>query len=296
MNAVYEEKTNMNKRLFARWLIAGTLLSLLVGCGGLNTTRQDKEDGFAGGTREALPPDAIPKAEPKSKYGNMSSYVVLGRRYHTKESSKNHVERGLASWYGSKFHGRRTSSGEVYDMHKMTAAHKTLPLPSYVQVTNLENGRTAVVRVNDRGPFHGGRVIDLSYAAAKKLGVVSAGTAKVEVRSIDPRDHGGLVASRPAAPLHHHEDDHAAFRDAGLTDADRLYLQVGAFDELANAEQFRHRLLAHVASPVDIRPGAEAEFAPYKVRVGPLSSRAEAEAVSRQLTTLGIGQGVVISP
>jgi rare lipoprotein A len=131
-------------------------------------------------------PDAVPRVEPLSKWGNPESYKVKGKRYFTKKTSSGHVERGLASWYGKQFHGRRTSSGERYNMYEMTAAHKTLPLPSYVRVTNMENGRTAVVKVNDRGPFHGGRVIDLSYSAAKKLGVVQKGTAMVEVAAIDP--------------------------------------------------------------------------------------------------------------
>ena len=130
--------------------------------------------------------DLIPKVEPRSRYGNPASYVVRGRRYQTKEDSNGHVERGVASWYGPGFHGRRTSSGERYDMYAMTAAHKTLPLPTYARVTNLENGRSAVVRINDRGPFHGPRVIDLSRAAAAKLGVLASGTAEVEVRALDP--------------------------------------------------------------------------------------------------------------
>ena len=163
----------------------------LSGCGGAPT-----RDSGTDGDQYA---DAVPKIEPKSRFGNMHSYVVFGHRYYTKSTSRDHRERGVASWYGAQFHGRKTSSGEVYDMYKMTAAHKTLPLPSYVQVTNLENGRTAVVKVNDRGPFHGDRVIDLSYAAAKKLGVVRKGTATVEIVSVDPRDNGQRAARRLAA-------------------------------------------------------------------------------------------------
>ena len=135
-------------------------------------------------------PDAVPRVEPRSKSGNMKTYVVRGKRYYTEDDSRGHVERGMASWYGKKFHGRNTSSGERYDMYAMTAAHKTLPLPSYVRVTNVDSGRSAVVRVNDRGPFHGPRIIDLSYAAATKIGVVSNGTALVEVRAIDPARPG----------------------------------------------------------------------------------------------------------
>jgi rare lipoprotein A len=127
-----------------------------------------------------------PRPEAKSRYGNMPSYVVFGERYTVMETSAGYEEQGIASWYGEPFHGRRTSSGEIYDMHKLSAAHKSLPLPTYVEVTNLENGRQIVVRVNDRGPFHDGRVIDLSYAAARKLDIVGPGTAEVRVRALDP--------------------------------------------------------------------------------------------------------------
>lgn len=176
------------------------LLGLLAGCAG----NGNKDSAPTNPPDLSNIPDAVPKVEPKSKYGNPASYVVFGKRYYTKKSNKNHVERGLASWYGRKFHGRRTSSGERYDMYAMTAAHKSLPLPTYARVTNVENGRTAVVKINDRGPFHGNRIIDLSYSAAHKLGVVARGTAMVEVKTIDPSrpesDSGGLfLASRDSA-------------------------------------------------------------------------------------------------
>ncbi|MBK1694310.1 hypothetical protein CKO09_06090 [Chromatium weissei] len=132
-------------------------------------------------------PDAIPKVEPLAKSGNAPSYVVRGQQYHVKSSSHGYVERGLASWYGKPFHGRKTSSGEIYDMNGMSAAHKTLPLPTYARITNLANKRSIVIRINDRGPFHQSRLIDLSYTAAVKLGVDKTGTSLVEVRAIDPR-------------------------------------------------------------------------------------------------------------
>lgn len=127
-----------------------------------------------------------PRAETKSQYGNMPSYVVFGERYSVMDSSVGYEEEGTASWYGEPFHGRRTSSGETYDMHQLSAAHRSLPLPTYVEVTNLANGRQIVVRVNDRGPFHDDRIIDLSYAAARKLDIVAPGTARVLVRALDP--------------------------------------------------------------------------------------------------------------
>jgi rare lipoprotein A (peptidoglycan hydrolase)/cell division protein FtsN len=177
------------------------LVGLLGGCSSQGPTYGGgKYDPKLGNPDEI--PDAVPRLEPKSKYGNMETYVVRGRRYYTKDSSKGHVERGLASWYGPYFHRRKTSSGERYDMYSMTAAHKTLPLPTYARVTNMENGRSAVVKINDRGPFHDPRIIDLSYAAATKLGVVRKGTALVEVRAIDPSrpnsDPGPFLAAKKA--------------------------------------------------------------------------------------------------
>jgi rare lipoprotein A len=131
-------------------------------------------------------PDAVPRDEPLSPYGNPPEYEVEGRTYRVMRSSEGYEAEGIASWYGPNFHGRRTSSGEPYDMYRPTAAHRTLPIPTYVEVTNLENGRRVVVRVNDRGPFHDGRIIDLSYLAARKLGFVGAGTARVRVRALEP--------------------------------------------------------------------------------------------------------------
>jgi peptidoglycan lytic transglycosylase len=150
-------------------------------------------------------PDAVPRAEPRSIYGNPPSYEVFGKRYYVMASSLGYVERGVASWYGPGFHKERTSVGEPYDMYGMTAAHKTLPLPAYVRVTNLQNGRSCVVRVNDRGPFVGNRIIDLSYTAAAKLDMLRDGTAIVEVRVLQPLepalDTHLTVASVGALPL-----------------------------------------------------------------------------------------------
>ena len=237
--------------------------------------------------------EAMPKAEPKSRSGNMDTYVVLGKRYYTKASSRDHVETGQASWYGKKFHGRKTSSGERYDMHRLTAAHKTLPLPTYALVTNLENGRRAVVKINDRGPFVGNRVIDLSYAAAKHLDMVNAGTARVEVRSIDPRDHGKdartLLRLASATPKN---------VPRARTPGSRVYLQVGAFGSRGNAEQLRRRLVSTLDTPVLVKaPLANDVLAPlYKVQVGPLRSTADADALGRRLTALGLDPPLVVTP
>lgn len=229
--------------------------------------------------------EPVPRAEPPSRYGNPPSYVVHGRRYAVMESAQGYQARGTASWYGTKFHGRRTSSGEPYDMYAMTAAHKTLPLPTYVRVTNLHNGRSAIVRINDRGPFVKNRLIDLSYAAALKLGVVGTGTAPVEVRAIDARPYTGRARA----------DARAVAVSLGPTSAGlELYLQVGAFAEQANAERLRARLhrmdLRHVA----IERGEHNDAPIYRVRIGPLSSAAEADRLVRMLSAMGLAQPHVV--
>lgn len=289
-------------------MLAVPWLLMLAGCG--SAPKSDKPEPEP----VTVTPDARLKVEPKSRYGNMKSYVVHGKRYYTKGSSRDHVERGLASWYGRKFHGRKTSSGERYDMHQMTAAHKSLPLPSYVLVTNLENGRSAVVRVNDRGPFVRNRVIDLSYAAAKRLDIVQAGTAKVEVRSVDPRDHGGKaqatlrLASAGAAfgPAPAQRVRRAAAVQRSDTSVERaasssaapVYLQLGAFDQRENAERLRKQVLANVDVPVTVRkaPGGFAAGPLYKVRIGPLGSAGDADRLGQRLVADGIEKPLIVNP
>ena len=146
-------------------------------------------------------PEPVPRDEPRSRYGNRSPYTVLGKSYRVMDSARGYRERGVASWYGTKFNGRATSSGELYDICQFTAAHKTLPLPSYVRVTNLDNARSLIVRVNDRGPFHAGRVMDLSYAAAVRLGVDRTGTARVELEAVGPGDSGASNAASLSPPV-----------------------------------------------------------------------------------------------
>lgn len=164
-----------------------TFMLLLTSC---SHVRKDGPPNFY--VDETKVPDAVPKVEPLSKNGNMRYYHVFGKRYYTMRNSKNYKAVGTASWYGTKFHSRHTSSGERYDMLAMTAAHKTLPLPTYVEVTNLRNHRKVIVKVNDRGPFESNRLIDLSYVAAKKLGMLGHGTTKVQIRAIDPKTWGQL--------------------------------------------------------------------------------------------------------
>lgn len=219
-------------------------------------------------------PDAVPKYEPRTRAGNKNPYTVLGKTYYLIEDESNYKERGIASWYGKKFHGHQTSNGEIYDMYGMTAAHKTLPIPSYVRVTHLNNGRSVVVRVNDRGPFHEGRIIDLSYAAAQKLGITAAGTGPVEVEIVVPGD-------TPPPPLR--PEDRAA------TTASGFYLQIGAFGSAANARAMRDK----VAGATELRVFVSEFVAArplYRVRVGPFASEAELEQARRQLRRAGVEQ------
>lgn len=217
-------------------------------------------------------PNAVPRAEPLSKYGNPTSYEVRGQRYQVMSSSAGYVERGIASWYGTKFHNRRTSSGEPYNMYAMTAAHKTLPLPTYVEVTNLESGRSIIVKVNDRGPFEKNRLIDLSYVAAEKLGITASGTGFVEVRAIDPRH------KRPNPPV----------TATNISDHTNVYLQVGAFVTHFKAEQMVARVNRVLPVGAQIREGFMDKRVYYRVRIGPISNVAEADRIAAILTESGI--------
>jgi rare lipoprotein A len=216
--------------------------------------------------------NAVPKAEPRSRSGNPSSYTVLGRTYHVMSDSRGYKERGVASWYGTKFHGRRTSSGETYNMYAMTAAHKTLPLPTYVRVINLKNGREAIVKVNDRGPFHDNRVIDLSYAAATKLGITGTGTGLVEVQALDP----AMGVPRPTR------------NNITIRGDATLFLQVGAFIDRNNAERLMERLRGPMNNKVRIQMAVNFAQTVYRVQVGPMYTIDQADNTSMQLAQLGI--------
>lgn len=226
-------------------------------------------------------PDAVPKDEPRSKYGNASSYEVFGKRYYTLKSSKGYKQKGVASWYGTKFHGRRTSSGEPYDMYAMTAAHKTLPLPTYVEVTNLDNGRKVLVKVNDRGPFHGDRLIDLSYSAATKLDIISKGTGKVEIRAIT----AGQAPVKSTSPAKH---------PVIVEQQVGLYLQVGAFKTTSAAEQLKTKLQQQIGDAILIVPSKQAEEQWYRVRVGPLEDVEYGDYLASRLVGLGFNDTHIV--
>ncbi len=233
-------------------------------------------------------PDAVPKDVPRSRYGNPPSYVVFGQRYHVLDSAEDFSQRGVASWYGRKFHGKRTSSGEPYDMYAMTAAHKRLPLPSWVEVKNLDNGRTAVVKVNDRGPFAKGRIIDLSYAAASKLGVVATGTAPVAIRVIGPEGHEATRERSSRQP----DAEPVEPEVPGTVD---YFVQVGAFSSRDNARRMVSSLRdASVSAPIRIDAGTSGERRVYRVRLGPLTDADAADRLGSRLKARGLTGGHVI--
>ena len=200
-----------------------------------------------------------PVYEPLSRYGNPGSYVVEGRTYTVMRTASGYKTRGLASWYGTKFHKQRTSSGEAYNMYAMTAAHKTLPLPTYVRVKNLNNGRETIVKVNDRGPFHADRVIDLSYAAALKLGLMPKGTASVEIEALTVRESGKQRVAH-------------------------YYVQAGAFNSNKLANILRGKLAKLTPSPVFV----EKTHKQYIVKVGPFAQKSMSNSLKRQLEKQGI--------
>lgn len=250
---------------------------------------------YAPGVRDSAPqhaldisgiPEPVPRPEPTSTYGNRSPYTVLGKRYHVLERADGYVERGMASWYGQKFHGRQTSSREIYDMCSFSAAHKTLPLPSYVRVTNLDNGRSAIVRVNDRGPFHPGRIIDLSYAAAVKLGVDRTGTARVEVQAITGTGAQGpalapAVASRAPTPA-----------NPGVLG--RQIVQVGAYRDEANARRIAGQLRASGVQDIQVEDVRLHDGKVWRVRVGPVAPPV-LESVLASIRALGLPSPRVFS-
>jgi len=215
-------------------------------------------------------PDAVPASVTRSKYGNPGSYEVFGETYYVKDSAEDFQQKGIASWYGNKFHGQRTSSGEDYNMYAMTAAHKTLPIPVFVEVTNHDNGRKAVVKVNDRGPFHEGRIIDLSYAAATKLGVAQTGTANVSIRVVTSESDKNRQRS-------------AAVVEPRVVEGDKLYVQIAAFSSEDNALSHLGKLQNEGFSDVRLHIESKKGKALYRVRIGPLPSEQVAKNVVVQL-------------
>ena len=264
----------------------------------------------------------VPRNEPRSRNGNPPFYDVMGKRYFVLSSSVGYVERGVASWYGPGFHKVRTSTGEPYDMYAMTAAHKTLPLPAYVRVTNLQNGRSIVVRVNDRGPFVGNRIIDLSYTAASKLDMLRNGTAMVEVRTLEAAAVGtpltAALAPPPAAAAPSAAPTAAPLIATPITAADApppspadaaqspeaasdvsgavstvpvpraLFIQAGAFSDPNNAERLMQKLRGGGYGKVFVRDDEIAGRRMYRVRIGPVPNVAEFDRIVAALERAGI--------
>jgi rare lipoprotein A len=228
-------------------------------------------------------PDAQPRAEPRSHNGNPPFYDVLGKRYYVLSSGVGYLERGVASWYGPGFHKVRTSIGEPYDMYAMTAAHATLPLPTYVRVTNLQNGRSVVVRVNDRGPFVDNRIIDLSYTAAAKLDMLRNGTAIVEVRSIDP-----ATAIAPAEVARVAATDVAPAAPVRAAVGSVFFVQAGAFSDPKNADRLAEKLRGGGYGAVFVRENEIAGRRMFRVRIGPISSVEEFDRIVAALARGGI--------
>jgi rare lipoprotein A len=250
-------------------------------------------------------PDMVPRNEPRSRNGNPPFYDVMGKRYFVLSSSVGYVERGVASWYGPGFHKVRTSTGEPYDMYGMTAAHKTLPLPAYVRVTNLQNGRSIVVRVNDRGPFVGNRIIDLSYTAASKLDMLRNGTAMVEVRTLEPAappaapTAAPLIATPitaadapPPSPADAAQSPEAASDVSGAVSTvpvpRALFIQAGAFSDPNNAERLMQKLRGGGYGKVFVRDDEIAGRRMYRVRIGPVPNVAEFDRIVAALERAGI--------
>jgi rare lipoprotein A len=238
-------------------------------------------------------PNAKPSAVVRTRAGNAPQYEVLGKTYRVLSSSEGYQRRGEASWYGTKFHGRRTANGEVYNMFAMTAAHTTLPIPSYVRVTHVANGRSIIVRINDRGPFHGNRIIDLSYAAAKKLGMIATGFATVDVVDVTPTE------STSRATLASTNDNIKQPVDlvlippnsSRLSNKRGVYLQVGAFQQYQSAEALKDKVSTVLTHGVNVVAGRDNL---HRVFVGPFNSPQQVTNTQGLLRQRGISAGHVV--
>ncbi|WP_344802160.1 septal ring lytic transglycosylase RlpA family protein [Allohahella marinimesophila] len=295
------------------------MLLTLVGCSSTPTSssrysiKQDVEP--EGGFDPTNVPPVIPTAEPKSRGGNKSPYTVWGKQYTVMDSAQGYNQTGLASWYGAKFHGHATSNGEIYNMYAFSAAHKNLPLPTFARVTNLKNGRSIVVRVNDRGPFHEDRLIDLSYAAALSLDVVKTGTAPVRVEALLPQDELSPMdslqqATTPATQLPGSTEAkisvtqpvQPALPSGQLEHSNEpMFLQVGAFSTRERALQVKGELqsmLQGLVKPkgpdVFIEEIASAERMLHRVRIGPLESSGELPRFQSRLAKTSYSGTLVI--
>lgn len=292
----------------SNWIVFAFAVAL-AGCGSSKT----QNDGPGSGRIPDIPGDAVPRKEPRSKYGNGPRYEVFNKTYTVMQSSTGYQERGIASWYGKKFHGNLTSNREVYDMYEMTAAHKTLPLPTYVQVRNLRNNQTVVVRVNDRGPFVDNRIIDLSYAAALKLDLIKDGTGLVEVTAYNFDAAKGDSPQRVTTPkkkplvstpaVASSEDIANSGSSGSGTSPDessewndpRVFIQVGAFGDRSNAERRLATLLQSGVERAFIFEDKSSGQVLYRVRIGPVANVTQYDLLVAKLETLSITDPYLIT-
>ncbi len=270
-------------------LMSGALLLIsLSGCQSGDSFARLKDSGPSHDVDVSQIENAVPRVDPITIAGNKNPYTVNGVTYQLMPAAKGYSEEGMASWYGNKFHGRKTSNGEIYSMYGMTAAHKTLPIPAYVRVTNLTNGRQIIVRVNDRGPFHGGRIIDLSYAGAKKLGFASAGTARVRVEAIDPANFQPNSVSLPSLSAKVDKSE----KIQSLTVATKKrpaqpFLQVGVYSSMNSARQLQNQLSSITSFPVSVRRFGEVKSPVFKVWIGPIVDQLQLAALRDRLVEQG---------
>ena len=264
------------------------MLAMLSACGS-GPVKDSAPSGSA--VPRDLPGDAVPRPEARSRYGNGPVYEVFGKRYTVMESGSGYTERGVASWYGKKFHGNLTSNREVYDMYQMTAAHKTLPLPTYVRVRNLRNDRTIIVRVNDRGPFVHNRIIDLSYAAAQKLDIVTNGTGLVEVEAITFDASGNAHTTRQASS----PPPQATPAAPATNNLHHIYVQIGAFGSKANADRRLEVLRSGGIGAAAVHVDNSVNPPLYRVRMGPIQGVEQYDLLVDELAKLGIADSIIVT-
>lgn len=270
--------------------LIGFLAAFLVGCGGLVRTGSSSDAAPSRSIDVSRIPDVVPRREEVIRAGNISPYTVLGGTYEIMETSRGYRETGLASWYGSKFHGRLTSNGEIYDMYQITAAHKTLPIPAYVLVRNLDNNREIIVRVNDRGPFHEDRIIDLSWAAASKLGYADHGVARVEVIALDPNDYQITLASLAAERNPQIDDSPAAILIAPETS----HLQIAALSTAESARDLADSISLLTEIKVEVLLPLSGETF-YRVLAGPIDGSSEIAVLQTLLELNGLPPGYLVN-
>ncbi|MEC8430023.1 MAG: septal ring lytic transglycosylase RlpA family protein [Pseudomonadota bacterium] len=291
---------NLFKKLCLRRSLTGMMVAItLAACGSAPSSSPTSNPGSRYSIAQDRAPsgqvslgsilEVIPEPVTRTLAGNRSPYSVLGKTYTVLPTEKGYSKTGIASWYGEKFHGHKTSNGEVFDMYQASAAHKSLPIPSFLRVTNLDNNRSLIVRVNDRGPFHGDRIIDLSYAAALKLGYADRGTARVQLDAIVVNEDGQAVTysnSRVGSPE----------QDAREEVSGRRYLQVGAFSELRSAQRVFDQLRQLTRHPVFIRSVKNGSGnVLYRVRVGPLRDIQEIRELSQRVVAANLGSPYTVA-